>query len=63
MYFLRGALPWQGLKIDKKADRYRKIYEKKKSTSSEELCKDFPSTYYLLNLKPNLRDILITVRI
>ena len=43
MYFLRGALPWQGLKIDKKDDRYKKIYEKKKATSPEELCSGFPN--------------------
>jgi hypothetical protein len=42
MYFLRGALPWQGLKVDKKEDRYKKIYEKKKATSAEELCEGFP---------------------
>jgi serine/threonine protein kinase len=42
MYFLRGSLPWQGLKIDNKDDRYQKIYEKKKATSAEELCKGFP---------------------
>lgn len=43
MYFLRGSLPWQGLKIDKKDDRYKKIYEKKKATSPEELCSGFPN--------------------
>jgi hypothetical protein len=43
MYFLRGSLPWQGLKVDKREDRYKKIYEKKKSTTSEELCEGFPS--------------------
>ena len=43
MYFLRGALPWQGLKIDKKDDRYKKIYEKKKATTPEELCAGFPN--------------------
>lgn len=42
MYFLRGILPWQGLKVDKKEDRYKKIYEKKKVTTAEELCVGFP---------------------
>ena len=42
MYFLRGSLPWQGLKVDKKEDRYRKIYEKKKITTPEELCLNYP---------------------
>ena len=45
MYFLKGNLPWQGLKINKKDDRYRKIYEKKKETSAEELCKGFPKEF------------------
>jgi casein kinase 1 len=43
MYFLRGSLPWQGLKVDKREDRYKKIYEKKKNTTAEELCGGFPS--------------------
>jgi hypothetical protein len=43
MYFLRGSLPWQGLKVDKREDRYKKIYEKKKSTTAEELCVGYPS--------------------
>ncbi len=42
MYFLRGILPWQGLKVEKKEDRYKKIYEKKKITTAEELCAGFP---------------------
>ena len=42
MYFLRGNLPWQGLKIKTKDNRYQKILDKKKSTSSEDLCKNFP---------------------
>ena len=42
MYFLKGSLPWQGLKVDKKEDRYKKIYEKKKVTTPEELCAGFP---------------------
>jgi casein kinase 1 len=47
MYFLRGSLPWQGLKVDKKEDRYKKIYEKKKSTTPEELCEGFSSKIYI----------------
>ena len=46
MYFLRGDLPWQGLKIKSKEDRYKKILEKKIDTSSEELCKGFPHEFY-----------------
>ena len=43
MYFLRGSLPWQGMKIDKDEDRYRRIYEKKKETKPEDLTQGFPS--------------------
>ena len=46
MYFLRGNLPWQGLKVRSKEDRYKKILEKKKETSSQELCRDFPYEFY-----------------
>jgi hypothetical protein len=42
IYFLKGSLPWQGLKIDKKEDRYKKIYEKKKITTAEELGQGLP---------------------
>ena len=45
MYFLRGELPWQGLKVRSKEDRYKKILEKKKEISSEELCKGFPDEF------------------
>ena len=45
MYFLRGNLPWQGLKIKSKEDRYKKILDKKKETSSEQLCKGFPDEF------------------
>ena len=45
MYFLRGNLPWQGLKIKSKEDRYKKILDKKKQTTSEQLCKDFPDEF------------------
>ena len=42
MYFLRGALPWQGLKANTKHDKYHKIMEKKMSTSVDQLCAGFP---------------------
>ena len=45
MYFLRGNLPWQGRKIKSKEDRYKKILDKKKETTSEELCKGFPDEF------------------
>jgi serine/threonine protein kinase len=35
MYFLRGSLPWQGLKATTKRQKYEKISEKKMSTPIE----------------------------
>ena len=46
MYFLIGDLPWQGLKVKSKEDRYKRILEKKKETTSEELCVGFPKEFY-----------------
>jgi len=45
LYFLRGSLPWQGLHVNKGEDRYKKILQKKKGTSAEDLCKGFPSEF------------------
>ena len=45
MYFLRGSLPWQGLPVKTKEDRYKKIMEKKQSTTPEELCAGFPNEF------------------
>ena len=42
IYFLKGILPWQGLKIEKNDDHYLAISEKKKSTTIEELCEGYP---------------------
>jgi len=42
MYFIRGSLPWQGLKVNNKEDRYKKICDKKRATSARELCSGFP---------------------
>jgi len=55
MYFLRGSLPWQGLRIKTKEDRYKKILEKKKETTSEVLCKNFPEEFkYYVEYTKNL---------
>ena len=46
MYFIRGNLPWQGLKLKSNEDRYQKILEKKKEISTEELCAEYPKVFY-----------------
>ncbi|XP_015920272.1 casein kinase I isoform X4 [Parasteatoda tepidariorum] len=48
MYFLRGSLPWQGLKADTLKERYQKIGDTKRATPIENLCEGYPdemSTY------------------
>ncbi|XP_020220551.1 casein kinase 1-like protein 3 isoform X1 [Cajanus cajan] len=42
LYFLRGSLPWQGLKAATKKQKYDKICQKKLSTPIEVLCKSHP---------------------
>uniref|UniRef100_UPI00398F473D casein kinase I isoform X1 n=2 Tax=Pristiophorus japonicus TaxID=55135 RepID=UPI00398F473D len=42
MYFLRGSLPWQGLKADTLKERYQKIGDTKRNTPIEILCENFP---------------------
>ena len=56
LYFLRGSLPWQGLKVNNKENRYKKICEIKKKIPSSELCKGFPKEFedfinYIKNLE------------
>ena len=45
MYFLRGKLPWQGLRARGVKEKYEKIKQKKIMTNLEELCKGFPSEF------------------
>jgi casein kinase 1 len=42
MYFLRGGLPWQGLKAATNKQKYEKIGEKKQTTAIKDLCDHFP---------------------
>lgn len=42
MYFLRGGLPWQGLKAATNKQKYEKIGEKKQSTQVKDLCEGYP---------------------
>ncbi|KAI8803703.1 kinase-like domain-containing protein [Cladochytrium replicatum] len=56
MYFLRGSLPWQGLKAATNKQKYEKIGEKKQSTAIKDLCDGFPEEFsiyltYVRNLK------------
>eukprot|EP00732_Lithocolla_globosa_P002772 Lithocolla_globosa_v1_NODE_1941_length_2247_cov_21.336223.p1 type:complete len:354 gc:universal NODE_1941_length_2247_cov_21.336223:1100-39(-) len=56
MYFLRGSLPWQGLKAATNKQKYEKIGEKKQQVEVSELCAGFPSEFakyvnYARNLK------------
>jgi len=61
MYFNRGCLPWQGLKVGgnqaaTKKQKYEKISEKKMSTPVEILCKGYASEFAMyLNYCRGLR--------
>jgi casein kinase 1 len=50
MYFLRGSLPWQGLKAANNKQKYEKIGEKKQTTTINILCDRFPGIYDILHL-------------
>ena len=55
MYFLRGSLPWQGLKAPTNKQKYEKIGEKKQTTKISELCAGFPGKiYYIINIFNNI---------
>jgi casein kinase 1/casein kinase I family protein HRR25 len=54
MYFLRGSLPWQGMKANTKKLKYEKIMDKKMETTIENLCK-VPAHTLLLVAAHSLR--------
>jgi casein kinase 1/casein kinase I family protein HRR25 len=45
MYFMRGSLPWQGLRAATKRQKYERIMERKMGTSIEQLCKGYPPEF------------------
>ncbi|CAO3592384.1 unnamed protein product [Absidia cylindrospora] len=45
MYFLRGSLPWQGLKAATNKQKYEKIGEKKQTSAIKELCAGYPEEF------------------
>ncbi|KAJ5642773.1 Casein kinase I [Penicillium lividum] len=56
LYFCRGSLPWQGLKATTKKQKYDHIMQKKKSTSTEVLCRGFPIEFAVyMNYSRSLR--------
>lgn len=56
MYFLKKALPWQGLTAKNKKEKYERIKEVKRDTPVEELCEGCPREFvkyfnYIRSLK------------
>ena len=45
IYFLKGCLPWQGLKLNNKEEKYKKICEIKNQITPKNLCKDLPEEF------------------
>ncbi|RKP36564.1 kinase-like protein [Dimargaris cristalligena] len=45
LYFLRGALPWQGMKALNKRQKYDRIMERKMTSNTEQLCQGLPQEF------------------
>ena len=45
VYFMKGSLPWQGLKDKNAKDKYAKIKEKKITITLDELCQGLPDEF------------------
>ena len=45
MYFLKGALPWQGVNTRNREEKYKRIADIKATTKVEDLCRGFPEEF------------------
>ena len=45
IYFLKGCLSWQGIKLNNKEEKYKKVYEIINDISPKNLCKDLPEEF------------------
>ncbi|KIX02323.1 uncharacterized protein Z518_08264 [Rhinocladiella mackenziei CBS 650.93] len=57
VYFMRGKLPWQGLRVPDCEARYRRVLEMKQTIRVSDLCADLPIEFAdYMNYVRNLRD-------
>lgn len=49
IYFIKGKLPWQGVNVQNKTEKYHKIMEKKMQTPVEYLCLGVPSKTFIFS--------------
>jgi len=60
VYFMKGTLPWKGLKARTKKEKYEKIKQKKISTSLDSLCHGLPDDFKkFIHIFPSLFLLLI----
>lgn len=45
LYFLRGSLPWQGIKAQTNKEKYERIGEKKQRVHNSDLCAGYPEEF------------------
>lgn len=45
LYFLRGKLPWQGLRAETKKEKYARIMEYKMEITFSRLCQGYPEEF------------------
>jgi len=62
VYFIRGSLPWQGLRAMTKKQKYEKIQEKKLATPLNQLCKNCPGAEVFINYLQCCKDLKFTDR-
>ena len=48
IYFLKGKLPWQGIEVKTKEERYKRILNKKLEISTKELCAGLPEEFEII---------------